>query len=108
MQLSDVDSFGQPGVLNITLNVAGAKIPILGSRLILNLREAYYRPFEEEFKMTQPPPSVKFASSNGTYYDDNQIEMPAVKPVQVKMHFSRETMSVQTASDATRTTYTRD
>jgi len=67
------------------LNITGARIPILGSRLILNLREAYYRPFEEEFAMNQSHvvPTAKFSDSRRPR-EENTFEM-SVTPVKVQL-----------------------
>ncbi|KAF9556886.1 hypothetical protein CPC08DRAFT_73379 [Agrocybe pediades] len=35
----------------ICIIIAGFSTQILGSRLVLNLREAYYQPFEDEFSL---------------------------------------------------------
>ncbi|TEB30771.1 hypothetical protein FA13DRAFT_494170 [Coprinellus micaceus] len=40
------------GALQYTMNISAAGSPILGCRLILNLRDAYYRPFAEEVHIT--------------------------------------------------------
>ncbi|KAJ2933004.1 hypothetical protein H1R20_g4071, partial [Candolleomyces eurysporus] len=47
------------GSVHYTANIAGMSSPILGCRLILNLRDAYYQPFADEFynstKHDSPP-----------------------------------------------------
>jgi len=42
----------QPAAAVYTPTIAGTLYPPLGCRLILNLREAYYRPFEAEVDQT--------------------------------------------------------
>lgn len=39
------------GALEHTINLAALISPVLGSRLILNLRDAYYRPFADEIEL---------------------------------------------------------
>jgi hypothetical protein len=51
LSLSSPPSFsGQLGALQYTMNISAMGSPILGCRLILNLRDAYYRPFADEFR----------------------------------------------------------
>lgn len=40
----------QTGALVYTLGAGAALTPILGCRLVLNLRDAYYKPFATEFE----------------------------------------------------------
>jgi len=84
-------SFAKPGSLNNTLNITGVKVPILGSRLILNLREAYYRPFEDEFERSEVHKPIQFADSEsdcqtrlGSGRDD--FEMSVVDSSSVKVY----------------------
>jgi len=45
----------------ISIIVAGFTTQILGGRLVLNLREAYYRPFDDEYEMNQATRMVPIA-----------------------------------------------
>lgn len=46
--LPSIHAFLKLGALQYTMNIQAAGYPILGCRLILNLRESYYQPFAEE------------------------------------------------------------
>lgn len=74
------------GVLQYTMNISAAGYPILGCRLILNLRESYYRPFADELRHeTQSgpdatPPDLELH----TPQDDEVYEMPEVTMYEAK------------------------
>ncbi|KAF8153041.1 hypothetical protein B0H34DRAFT_721934 [Crassisporium funariophilum] len=67
----NVIGWGYFSFTTITINVAVSSFMtrILGCRLILNLREAYYQPFGDEFTQANNMDSLVFAQSRGDEMD---------------------------------------